>query len=58
VPSPARPTVPAEPKNPPVEPATVDSTSLMAGRREVLIRHGDSTYRLRITSTNKLILTK
>jgi hemin uptake protein HemP len=30
----------------------------MAGRRELLIRHGDDDYRLRITASNKLILTK
>lgn len=38
--------------------AAVDSTTLMAGKRELLIRHGDDTYRLRITASNKLILTK
>ena len=36
----------------------VDSATVMMGRREVLIQHGDSTYRLRITASNKLILTK
>ncbi len=36
----------------------VDSISLMKGRRELLIRHGADTYRLRITASNKLILTK
>jgi hemin uptake protein HemP len=30
----------------------------MAGRRELLIRHGASTYRLRVTASEKLILTK
>ena len=38
--------------------ASVDSTQLMAGRRELLIRHGTSTYRLRVTASEKLILTK
>jgi hemin uptake protein HemP len=39
-------------------PAIVDSATLMGGRRELLIRHGDDIYRLRITASNKLILTK
>jgi hemin uptake protein HemP len=30
----------------------------MKGRRELIIRHGADTYRLRITASNKLILTK
>lgn len=37
---------------------TVDSATLMKGRRELIIRHGADTYRLRITASNKLILTK
>ncbi len=36
----------------------VESATLMGGRRELIIRHGDETYRLRITASNKLILTK
>lgn len=36
----------------------VDSTTLLAGRRELIIRHGEDTYRLRLTASNKLILTK
>jgi hemin uptake protein HemP len=36
----------------------VDSAELMGGRRELIIRHGAGTYRLRITASNKLILTK
>ena len=39
-------------------PLVVDSATLMGGRRELLIRHGDDVYRLRITASNKLILTK
>lgn len=39
-------------------PPVVISTSLLAGRREVIIRHGDEDYRLRITGNDKLILTK
>lgn len=38
--------------------AVIDSNVLMAGRREVLIRHGAHIYRLRVTASNKLILTK
>ena len=36
----------------------LDSRDLLAGGREVMIRHGDSTYRLRSTNKGKLILTK
>ena len=41
-------------------PATAEMSSerLLNGRREILIRHGDSVYRLRHTSNDKLILTK
>lgn len=35
-----------------------DSTRLLQGRREVLIRHGGECYRLRHTRNDKLILTK
>jgi hemin uptake protein HemP len=34
------------------------SEDLLQGRRELLIRHGDEQYRLRLTRMNKLILTK
>jgi hemin uptake protein HemP len=36
----------------------VDSNMLMQGRRELIIRHNAQTYRLRITTSEKLILTK
>lgn len=36
----------------------VDSAVLLKGRRELAIRHGRDTYRLRLTASNKLILTK
>lgn len=36
----------------------VDSVTLMNGRRELIIRHGAESYRLRVTASNKLILTK
>ena len=37
---------------------SVESSQLMSGRRELLIRHGASTYRLRVTASEKLILTQ
>jgi hemin uptake protein HemP len=36
----------------------VDAGSLFGNRRELLIAHAGSFYRLRITQNNKLILTK
>ena len=36
----------------------ISSRDLFAAAREVLIVHGDETYRLRLTAQNKLILTK
>ena len=48
----------AEPEGTGAAPLVVDSVTLMGGRRELLIRHGEDTYRLRITASNKLILTK
>jgi hemin uptake protein HemP len=48
----------AEPDSGAAAPPVVDSVTLMAGRRELLIRHGDDVYRLRVTASNKLILTK
>jgi hemin uptake protein HemP len=36
----------------------IDSPELFAGERELLISHGEDTYRLRLTFQNKLILTK
>lgn len=35
-----------------------DSTALLGGQRELRIRHGSDTYRLRLTASGKLILTK
>ena len=37
---------------------TIESVSLLKGARELLIRHGANTYRLRVTASEKLILTK
>ncbi|WP_210387096.1 hemin uptake protein HemP [Methylorubrum populi] len=36
----------------------IASDALMQGQREVVIVHDGATYRLRVTSNNKLILTK
>ncbi|PXW62135.1 hemin uptake protein hemP [Methylobacterium sp. B4] len=36
----------------------ITSDVLMQGQREIVIVHDGSNYRLRITSNNKLILTK
>ncbi len=36
----------------------INSRDLFAATREIMIVHGDETYRLRLTAQNKLILTK
>jgi hemin uptake protein HemP len=36
----------------------IDSRELFAAEREITIAHGEDIYRLRLTSQNKLILTK
>ena len=36
----------------------IDARELFQATREILIAHGDELYRLRLTSQNKLILTK
>ena len=48
----------APPRAGPAEARTVRSDDLLAGEREIAIRHGDDTYRLRLTAAGKLILTK
>lgn len=45
-----------EPRRP--DAAELSSQTLLRGRSEVLIRHGDELYRLRQTRNDKLILTK
>ena len=37
---------------------TITSSELFAGLHEIVILHAGAAYRLRITSNNKLILTK
>ncbi|MDH5834641.1 hemin uptake protein HemP [Luteimonas kalidii] len=46
---------PAHPHTPSLE---IDSLGLLQGQRELRIRHGNETYRLRHTRNDKLILTK
>jgi hemin uptake protein HemP len=46
---------PEDPR-PPV--LVVDSSALLKGQRELIVRHADSRYRLRLTASNKLIMTK
>ncbi|MDI1264666.1 MAG: hemin uptake protein HemP [bacterium] len=36
----------------------IESRELFAAEREIIITHGEERYRLRLTSQNKLILTK
>jgi hemin uptake protein HemP len=40
------------------EPAIVSSQDLLGGHRQLIIRHGREQYRLQLTNSNKLILTK
>ncbi|HET9870373.1 MAG TPA: hemin uptake protein HemP [bacterium] len=47
------------PAGPPPQPRESRSEDLLGpGGRELLIRHGAQTYRLRLTQNGKLILTK
>lgn len=43
---------------PAADPRAIRSADLLAGGREIAILHNDETYRLRLTATGKLILTK
>lgn len=40
------------------EPAAIESAQLLSGGREVVILHRGERYRLRLTQSGKLILTK
>ena len=42
----------------PIAADRIDSRDLFIGTREIIIVHGGETYRLRLTTQNKLILTK
>lgn len=46
------------PETPAPTTAELRSNELLRGSREVVIRHGEQTYRLRHTRNDKLILTK
>jgi hemin uptake protein HemP len=46
------------PEGPVVDFPVAESTALLNGHRELRIRHGSDTYRLRLTASGKLILTK
>ena len=48
----------AAPKSGPNEPHRIPASTLLAGRREVILQHDGQEYRLRLTSNGKLILTK
>lgn len=55
--------VPADPgqdrgRAQPSQALEIDSLRLLQGQRELRIRHGNETYRLRHTRNDKLILTK
>jgi hemin uptake protein HemP len=39
-------------------PRVISSAEILQGDREILILHGDSVYRLRVTRANRLILNK
>ncbi|MGE0225862.1 MAG: hemin uptake protein HemP [Acetobacteraceae bacterium] len=41
-----------------LDPPSISSSDLLCGGRELLIQHGENTYRLKLTGSNKLILTK
>lgn len=42
----------------PIRENRVESRDLFVATKEIQIRHGEETYRLRLTGQNKLILTK
>jgi len=42
----------------PVQGNRIDSRALFSAEREIIIAHGEDSYRLRLTSQNKLILPK
>jgi len=43
-------------KGPPIP--RIDASTLLASNREIILVHNEQEYRLRITSNDKLILTK
>ena len=47
-----------KPEEPSPSVLVIDSSALLKGQRELIVRHADSRYRLRLTASNKLIMTK
>ncbi len=47
-----------KPEEPSPSVLVIDSSALLQGQRELIVRHADSRYRLRLTASNKLIMTK
>ena len=47
-----------KPEEPSPSALVVDSSALLKGQRELIVRHAASRYRLRLTASNKLIMTK
>ena len=46
------------PETPDEEPRVIDSRDILGDQVEIMIRHGEETYRLRVTRNGKLILFK
>ena len=46
------------PGNPEEEQRVIDSRDILGDQVEIMIRHGEETYRLRVTRNGKLILFK
>ncbi len=46
------------PGNPEEEPRVIDSRDILGDQVEIMTRHGEETYRLRVTRNGKLILFK
>jgi hemin uptake protein HemP len=46
------------PRTIPMRENRVESRDLFVATKDILIQHGEDTYRLRLTGQNKLILTK
>jgi hemin uptake protein HemP len=56
--APANPSMPATGADSGLPPRIVTSQDLLAGGRELVIQHEQAVYHLRLTGSNKLILTK
>jgi hemin uptake protein HemP len=48
----------SSPNLPPVPGLLLQADELMRGHREIYIAHGEALYRLRVTRSGKLLLTK